>query len=78
MMAGGSLCVAVGVLAGELGEFSPAQVSSEALLAWLFLVIFGSLMPQPTEEYPHWFGLNAYAISHPAQTMLLRVLSGAF
>jgi drug/metabolite transporter (DMT)-like permease len=44
MMAGGTLCVVVAVLTGELGDFSPAQVSREALLAWLFLVIFGSLV----------------------------------
>jgi drug/metabolite transporter (DMT)-like permease len=44
MMAGGTLCVMVGVLAGELRGFSPAQVSGEALLAWLFLVVFGSLV----------------------------------
>ena len=42
------------------------------------IVIFGALLPKPTEEYSHWFGLNAYSISHPAQTMLLRVLSGEF
>jgi drug/metabolite transporter (DMT)-like permease len=44
MIAGGTLCVLVGVLAGELGDFSPAQISGEALMAWLFLVIFGSLV----------------------------------
>ena len=44
MIAGGMLCVLVAVLTGELGGFSPAQVSQEALLAWLFLVIFGSLV----------------------------------
>lgn len=42
------------------------------------IFIFGALLPQPTEKYSHWFGLNAYAISHPAQTMLLRVLGGEF
>ena len=42
------------------------------------IVIFGSLMPMPTEEYSHWFGLNAYAISDAAQNMLLKVLSGEF
>ena len=44
MIAGGTLCILVAVLTGELGNFSPAQVSREALLAWLFLVIFGSLV----------------------------------
>ena len=44
MIAGGTLCIVVGVLTGELEGFSPAQVSGQALLAWLFLVIFGSLV----------------------------------
>jgi drug/metabolite transporter (DMT)-like permease len=44
MIAGGTLCLVVAALTGELRSFSPAQVSGEALLAWLFLVIFGSLV----------------------------------
>lgn len=39
------------------------------------IVIFGSLLPQPTEKYPHWFGLNGYTISAAGQTMLLRALN---
>lgn len=39
------------------------------------IVIFGALLPQPTENYPHWFGLNGYTISAAGQTMLLRALS---
>lgn len=42
------------------------------------IFIFGALLPMPTEEFSHWFGLNPYAISAAGQTMLLRVLSGAF
>ncbi|HEX2195539.1 MAG TPA: hypothetical protein VHJ76_01325, partial [Actinomycetota bacterium] len=42
------------------------------------IVIFGALLPQPTERFPHWFGLNAYAISDAGQKMLLKVLSGDF
>lgn len=41
------------------------------------IVIFGALLPHPTEEYSHWFGLNGYGISHAGQTMLLKILSGA-
>ncbi len=41
------------------------------------IIIFGAILPQPTEEYSHWFGLNSYAVSHAAQTMLLKILSGA-
>ncbi len=40
------------------------------------IVIFGALLPQPTERYPHWFGLNAYSVSIPGQELLLRALSG--
>lgn len=39
------------------------------------IVIFGALLPQPTEDYPHWFGLNGYTISAAGQTMLLRALN---
>jgi hypothetical protein len=38
------------------------------------IVLFGALLPQPSEQYDHWFGLNAYTISIPGQTMLLRAL----
>ena len=39
------------------------------------VVLFGALLPQPTEDYPHWFGLDAYTISVPAQQLLLRALA---
>jgi hypothetical protein len=39
------------------------------------LVIFGGLLPQPTEDYPHWFGLDAYTISIPGQQLLLQGLT---
>ena len=38
------------------------------------IVIFGALLPQPTEQFSHWFGLNAYAISAAGQTMFIRAL----
>ena len=39
------------------------------------IVIFGALLPQPTEKYPHWFGLDAYTLSIPGQQLLLNALS---
>jgi hypothetical protein len=39
------------------------------------LVIFGGLLPQPSEDHPHWYGLNAYTISIPGQQLLLRGLT---
>lgn len=44
MIAGGVLIFLVALAAGQLGQFHPSLVSTEAVLAWLFLVIFGSLV----------------------------------
>jgi drug/metabolite transporter (DMT)-like permease len=44
MIAGGILCLLVGGLSGELREFSLSEVSARAALAWLYLVVFGSLV----------------------------------
>jgi drug/metabolite transporter (DMT)-like permease len=44
MIAGGVLCLIVAALSGELQHFSVAEVSIEAALAWLYLVVFGSLV----------------------------------
>lgn len=38
------------------------------------IVVFGGLLPRPTEENPHWFGLEPYAISTTGQSLLLRAL----
>ena len=38
------------------------------------MVIFGALLPMPTEQYDHWFGLDAYTISPSGQQLLLRAL----
>lgn len=39
------------------------------------LVIFGGILPQPTEDYPHWYGLNPYTVTIPGQQLLLRSLT---
>lgn len=44
MIAGGLLCLMVAAIAGELQDFSVAEVSTRAALAWVYLVIFGSLV----------------------------------
>ncbi|MDQ3986975.1 MAG: hypothetical protein M3280_10845 [Actinomycetota bacterium] len=38
------------------------------------IAIFGALLPRPTEQHDHWFGLNPYTISIAGQTLLLRAL----
>lgn len=38
------------------------------------IVIFGALLPMATEDFPHWFGLDAYTISIPGQQLLMNAL----
>lgn len=39
------------------------------------IVVLGGVLPQPTEEHPHWFGLNAYTVSVTGQQMLINALT---
>lgn len=36
--------------------------------------IFGALLPMPSEDHDHWFGINPYTISIAGQELLLRAL----
>lgn len=38
------------------------------------IVIFGALLPQPTEGFDHWFGLSPYTVSIPGQQLMLRAM----
>lgn len=38
------------------------------------IVVMGGILPQPSEDHPHWYGLNAYTVSIPGQQLLLRAL----
>jgi drug/metabolite transporter (DMT)-like permease len=44
MIAGGVLLILTAAAAGQVARFEPRQVSADAMLAWLFLVVFGSLV----------------------------------
>lgn len=44
MLCGGALLMVAGTLAGEWGRFDPSAVSGESVLAYLYLVVFGSLV----------------------------------
>lgn len=44
MLAGGAVLVLAGAVTGELASFSLAQISTRSLLAWAYLVVFGSLV----------------------------------
>jgi len=38
------------------------------------VVVLGAILPQPTERFDHWFGLNPYTVSVPGQQLLLKAL----
>ncbi|MGH7631572.1 MAG: EamA family transporter [Gemmatimonadales bacterium] len=44
MVAGGAVALAVGVLAGEPAGFVPARVSATSVAAYVYLVVFGSVI----------------------------------
>ena len=44
MLTGGAVALALGIGAGELRDFTPAQSSAGSLAAWAYLVVFGSML----------------------------------
>jgi hypothetical protein len=38
------------------------------------VVVLGAILPQPTERFDHWFGLDPYTVSIPGQQLLLHAL----
>jgi drug/metabolite transporter (DMT)-like permease len=50
MLLGGGVCLLTGALVGELGDFHPAEFSARSLVAFAYLVVFGS-----------WLAFTAYA-----------------
>ena len=44
MIGGGVLLLLTALAVGQFAHFRPAEVSANAVLAWLFLVVFGSLV----------------------------------
>ncbi|MFP4482304.1 MAG: EamA family transporter [Thermovirgaceae bacterium] len=44
MLAGGALLTVASVLTGEVFRFNPSAVSTASILAWAYLVVFGSLV----------------------------------
>ena len=44
MLAGGVIATVVGLLLGEWNRFDPAGVTAQSVLAWAYLVVFGSVI----------------------------------
>jgi drug/metabolite transporter (DMT)-like permease len=43
MITGGALLLIIAAIAGQLNHFNPSQLSWQVVMAWVYLVIFGSL-----------------------------------
>ena len=39
------------------------------------IIIFGALLPSPSEDFDHWFGLNPYTLTIAGQEMLLNAIA---
>src|SRR3712207_2338 len=50
MLLGGAMCLLAGVAAGEAPDVDPARFSTDSILAFAYLVVFGS-----------WLAFTAYA-----------------
>ena len=60
------------------GEYE-GQATDKTIIGTLRLgkgrvVVMGGVLPQPTEKYEHWFGLNAYTVSNTGQHLLMKAL----
>jgi len=44
MICGGVLMMAISVITGELASFEPAKVTVVSIFAWLYLIVFGSII----------------------------------
>ena len=60
--------------AGAEGQNTDKTTIGELKLGKGRIVIFGALLPQASEDYDHWFGLNPYTVTITGQTLLLRAL----
>ena len=60
--------------AGAEGQETGKTSIGELKLGKGRVVIFGALLPQPSEHFDHWFGLNPYTVTITGQTLFLRAL----
>ncbi|MBC8087062.1 MAG: drug/metabolite exporter YedA [Phycisphaerae bacterium] len=78
MICGGVLMMAISVITGELASFDPAKVTTASILAWLYLIVFGSIIGFSTYM---WLltvaspaAVGTYAYVNPVVAVLLGVM----
>jgi drug/metabolite transporter (DMT)-like permease len=80
MLTGGAILTALGLLRGEASGFDPAAVTTPSVLAWLYLVLFGSILAFSAYGYlitaTTPARLSTYAYVNPVVAVLLGSLVG--
>lgn len=78
MLSGGVLMMAISIISGELLTFHPSQVSGASVFAWLYLIVFGSIIGFSTYM---WLlsvaspaAVGTYAYVNPVVAVLLGVV----
>src|SRR5207245_1857938 len=80
MLTGGTILAALGLLRGEASGFDPPAVTAPSVLAWLYLVLFGSILAFSAYVYlitaTTPARLSTYAYVNPVVAVLLGNLVG--
>lgn len=79
-LAGGVAVLLVSLVTGELGRFNPAAVTTQSVLAWAYLVVFGSILGYSAFVYVVSVAspgaASTYAYVNPVVAVLLGWLFG--
>ncbi|QEH32943.1 putative inner membrane transporter YedA [Aquisphaera giovannonii] len=80
MLTGGAMLTTLGLMGGEASRFHPAAVAAPSILAWLYLILFGSLLAFSAYGYliaaTTPAKLSTYAYVNPVVAVLLGSLVG--
>lgn len=78
MICGGVLMMTISVITGELASFEPERITTASILAWAYLIVFGSIIGFSTYM---WLltvaspaAVGTYAYVNPVVAVLLGVL----
>lgn len=80
MLTGGAILTGLGLLSGEASRFNPAAIATPSILAWLYLILFGSILAFSAYGYlitaTTPARLSTYAYVNPVVAVLLGSLVG--
>lgn len=80
MLTGGAILSTLGLLSGEAPRFDPAAITAPSILAWLYLIFFGSILAFSAYGYliaaTTPARLSTYAYVNPVVAVLLGSVVG--